>query len=128
MKLLGTFAATIVCAALILPRFVVAQTAPSIPPSITTPDKVETRLGTLDFKDGAPSKATLEKAYDYIEPESSSMQSLVLRQRSACSIASNSSTARAEICRAGCRAIGTRLVRLMWDRSIPVTAAAVPAA
>jgi len=44
-----------------------AQTAAPIPPSITTPDKVESRIGTLDFKDGAPSKATLEKAYDQID-------------------------------------------------------------
>ena len=35
--------------------------------SISTPDKVETRLGTLEFKDGAPSKATLDKAYDHID-------------------------------------------------------------
>lgn len=34
---------------------------------ITTPDKVETRIGTLDFKDGAPSKATLDNVYDEIE-------------------------------------------------------------
>ena len=67
MKLIGPLAAIVVCATLILPRVVVAQTAPSIPPSITTPDKVETRLGTLEFKDGAPSKATLEKAYDQID-------------------------------------------------------------
>ena len=38
-----------------------------IPPSITTPDKVETRLGTLDFKDGAPSKETLAKVYDNLD-------------------------------------------------------------
>jgi hypothetical protein len=44
-----------------------AQTTAPIPPSITTPDKVESRLGTLDFKDGAPTKATLEKAYDHID-------------------------------------------------------------
>jgi hypothetical protein len=44
-----------------------AQTAAPIPPSITTPDKVESRLGTLEFKDGAPSKGTLEKAYDQID-------------------------------------------------------------
>ncbi|HMH99714.1 MAG TPA: hypothetical protein VK577_24545 [Bradyrhizobium sp.] len=29
--------------------------AADIPPQITTPDKVETRIGTLDFKDGLPS-------------------------------------------------------------------------
>ena len=44
-----------------------AQTATAIPPSITTPDKVETRIGTLDFKDGAPSKATLDKVYDNLD-------------------------------------------------------------
>jgi hypothetical protein len=55
------------CAALGLPQFAAAQTAPTIPPSITTPDKVETRLGTLDFKDGAPSKATVDKVYDDLD-------------------------------------------------------------
>jgi hypothetical protein len=38
-----------------------------IPPSITTPDKVETRIGTLDFKNGAPSKETLAKVYDNLD-------------------------------------------------------------
>jgi hypothetical protein len=33
--------------------------ATDIPPQITTPDSVETRLATLKFKDGAPSKATV---------------------------------------------------------------------
>jgi hypothetical protein len=41
--------------------------AAEIPPSLITPDKVETRLGTLEFKDGAPSRATLDKAYDHID-------------------------------------------------------------
>ncbi len=31
-----------------------AQTAAETPPAITTPDKLQTPLGTLDFKDGAP--------------------------------------------------------------------------
>ncbi len=31
-----------------------AQTTPAIPAAITTPDKVETRIGTLEYKDGAP--------------------------------------------------------------------------
>jgi|SRR4029077_11064758 len=35
-----------------------------IPPSITTPDKVETRIGTMEFKDGMPSKGTVDKIYD----------------------------------------------------------------
>ena len=41
--------------------------AADIPPQITTPDKVETRIGTLDFKDGLPSKATLDKVYDNLD-------------------------------------------------------------
>ncbi len=37
-------------------------------PAITChPDKVDTRLGTLDFKDGVPSKATAEKLYDNLD-------------------------------------------------------------
>jgi hypothetical protein len=67
MKPIGLLAATVVCATLVLPRVASAQTAPAIPPSITTPDKVESRLGPLDFRDGAPERATLEKTYDHID-------------------------------------------------------------
>jgi hypothetical protein len=67
MRQIGLLAASAVCATLVLPRLAPAQTGPAIPPSITTPDKVESRLGTLDFKDGAPGKATLERAYDQID-------------------------------------------------------------
>ena len=43
-----------------------AQTA--MPPaSILTPDKVETRIGTLDFKDGMPSEETIAKVYDNLD-------------------------------------------------------------
>ena len=58
---------TAVCAALILPRLAAAQTAPAIPPSITTPDRVESSIGTLEYKDGAPSKETVAKVYDYLD-------------------------------------------------------------
>ena len=51
--LVGTIAAT-------------AQTA-TPPASILTPDKVETRIGTLDFKDGMPSKETIAKVYDNLD-------------------------------------------------------------
>src|SRR6476620_251350 len=50
-----------------------AQDAPKmkmttdIPPSITTPDKVETRIGTLNSFDGFPDKATVEKVYDNLD-------------------------------------------------------------
>ncbi|QHO78864.1 hypothetical protein ACH79_16530 [Bradyrhizobium sp. CCBAU 051011] len=39
----------------------------TIPPSLVTPDKVESRIGTLEFKDGLPSKATLERVYDNLD-------------------------------------------------------------
>ena len=37
------------------------------PVSITTPDTVESRIGTLKFEDGAPSKETAEKVYDNLD-------------------------------------------------------------
>ena len=43
---------------LILPS---AQAQAPIPPSITTPNKVDTRLGTLDFNDGTPSADTVTR-------------------------------------------------------------------
>ena len=33
----------------------------------TTPDKVESSVGALQFKDGAPSKETVAKVYDYVD-------------------------------------------------------------
>jgi hypothetical protein len=54
---LGTIAA---CTTLTFSHLVAAQPA-SIPPSLTTPDKVETQIGTLEFKDGAPTVETAEK-------------------------------------------------------------------
>ncbi len=38
-----------------------------IPPAITIPDHVDTRLGTLKFKDGFPDDATVEKVYDNLD-------------------------------------------------------------
>jgi hypothetical protein len=38
-----------------------------IPTEITTPDSVETRLGTLRFYDGFPDKETVDKAYDNLD-------------------------------------------------------------
>jgi hypothetical protein len=63
-KLLGAVA---ICVTLVLPQWSAAQTGPAISPSISTPDKVESRLGTLDFKDGVPSKATAQKLYDNLD-------------------------------------------------------------
>jgi len=38
-----------------------------IPSSVITPDKVETRIGELDFVDGQPTQETLEKVYDNLD-------------------------------------------------------------
>jgi hypothetical protein len=38
-----------------------------MPPGIASPDKVETRLGTLNFFDGFPDKASVEKLYDNLD-------------------------------------------------------------
>ena len=38
-----------------------------VPPEITTPDHVVTRFGPLEFKDGAPSPATVENIYDSLD-------------------------------------------------------------
>ena len=38
-----------------------------IAPGIASPDKVETRLGTLNFFDGVPDKASAEKIYDNLD-------------------------------------------------------------
>jgi hypothetical protein len=59
---------TIACA----PTLSAAQTtspkySPNVPAKITTPDTVETRIGTLRFKDGAPDAATVQLAYDQLD-------------------------------------------------------------
>jgi hypothetical protein len=47
-----------------------AQVSQEVLDSISTPDKVETSIGTLEFFDGAPSPETAEKAYDiYFAPK-----------------------------------------------------------
>ena len=38
-----------------------------IPEGITTPDKVETSIGELDFTDGVPSRETADKVYDFMD-------------------------------------------------------------
>ncbi|MEO8346841.1 MAG: DUF1254 domain-containing protein, partial [Betaproteobacteria bacterium] len=44
-----------------------AQTSGALPSSLNTPNKVESRIGTLEFHDGQPSKATLDKVYDQLD-------------------------------------------------------------
>jgi hypothetical protein len=43
------------------------QPAASTPPALMTPNKLDTRIGTLEFKDGAPSVETANKAYDTLD-------------------------------------------------------------
>jgi hypothetical protein len=50
-----------------LTAFAWSQTSAEVPPSLITPDKVETRLGPLEFKSGAPSAETLSKIYDNLD-------------------------------------------------------------
>ena len=59
-------AATLICAVPALPHMAAAQ-APAIPSILVTPDSVDTRIGKLEFKDGAPSKDTVEKVYDTLD-------------------------------------------------------------
>ena len=47
-----------------LPHMAAAQT---IPPGLVTPDSMETRIGKLEFKDGAPTAATAEKVLDSLD-------------------------------------------------------------
>ena len=44
-----------------------AQVSKEVLDSISTPDQVETSIGTLKFLDGAPSLETAEKVYDYLD-------------------------------------------------------------
>jgi hypothetical protein len=65
--------ASLFCLVLLMPVSTVdAQQAKykmttNIPVSITTPDVVETSLGTLNFFDGFPDEATVQKVYDNLD-------------------------------------------------------------
>ena len=41
--------------------------SPNVPVKITTPNKVETRIGTLHFTDGTPDPDTVALAYDQLD-------------------------------------------------------------
>jgi hypothetical protein len=66
-QLSSLLAAVAACAMLALPRLAAAQPASAIPPALTTPDRVESRIGPLEFRDGVPSKATADKLYDNLD-------------------------------------------------------------
>jgi hypothetical protein len=50
-----------------MPGFAAAQTTTKIPAEITTPDRVETRIGTLEYKDGVPTVETAERVRDTLD-------------------------------------------------------------
>lgn len=54
-------------AVLALPGSAAAQARLAVAPELVTPDRVETRIGTLEFKDGAPTAATAEKVRDTLD-------------------------------------------------------------
>ncbi len=62
----------VAAATFVLPGSAIAQSAapkyaPDVPKTITTPDRVETRIGTLHFRDGAPDAATVQLANDQLD-------------------------------------------------------------
>jgi len=63
-KFMALLAATLLLTG---PGLAGAQSNASTPPSIVTPDKVKTVIGTLEFHDGLPSKETLDKVYDNLD-------------------------------------------------------------
>ena len=44
-----------------------AEVSQEVLDSISTPNEVETSIGTLEFLDGAPLPKTAEKVYDYLD-------------------------------------------------------------
>jgi hypothetical protein len=63
----GVLAAVLVATVITVAGEATAQTSSAIPPQLTTPDKVETRIGTFEFKDGAPTVETAQKVYDTLD-------------------------------------------------------------
>ncbi|MEP0324148.1 MAG: DUF1254 domain-containing protein, partial [Bauldia litoralis] len=43
------------------------EVSAQMPESISTPDSVDTRIGTLKFNNGAPSEDTVDKVYDNLD-------------------------------------------------------------
>ncbi len=66
----GALAVIVACGTAAIALFTssaIAQPNNDTPPSLITPDKIETRIGTLEFKDGAPTVATAEMVYDTLD-------------------------------------------------------------
>jgi hypothetical protein len=63
MKILAN-SVKVAFAGLLLQGSVLAQ---PIPPEITTPDRMETSIGTLEYQDGVPTAESAEKIYDTLD-------------------------------------------------------------
>ena len=61
-----TFSRRVIAAALVLCAMPMTPAA-QVPQSISTPDRVESRLGTLNFKDGVADPATAQKLFDELD-------------------------------------------------------------
>ena len=65
------FTSTLFCAGLMVLAIAATaraeEAATPVPPSLITPDQVDSRAGPLEFKDGAPSAATAGKLYDNLD-------------------------------------------------------------
>ena len=57
----------IMTAVVALPGLSLAQQTTKLPKEITTPDRVESRIGTLEYKDGVPTLETAEKVRDTLD-------------------------------------------------------------
>ena len=64
MKTKRTLSLTLALATAVAAAKASAQVSKETLESIKTPDKVDTRIGTLEFDDGAPSEDAARKIYD----------------------------------------------------------------
>jgi hypothetical protein len=58
---------TVAIAAVLIAGSAFAQVSKEVLDSISTPNKVKTSIGTLEFLDGAPLPETADKVYDYLD-------------------------------------------------------------
>src|SRR5210317_356286 len=63
----STRGAILLCAALLLPATASAEVSRQTLDSLGVPDRVETRIGTLEYWNGAPTEATASKVYDALD-------------------------------------------------------------
>src|SRR4030095_13445450 len=65
MKKTNILAIVLIC--ICINKATYAQQTFVTPASLSIPNKLETSIGTLEFKDGAPNAATVQKLYDNLD-------------------------------------------------------------